>query len=53
MTLLASDQFALLKISETVELSGAATIDNNAIAKIKNAAGTTSRLAKTELGVTR
>src|SRR6266404_5841612 len=53
MTALASDQFALLKMMDVAALTGAATIDNSAIAKIKNAIGTTSRFAHNARDVTR
>ena len=45
MTALASDQFALLKISDNAELIGATISDKSAIAKIKKAIGTTIKFA--------
>ena len=48
MTALASDQFALLKTSETPAAIGATMSESKAIAKMKNAIGTTTRFASSE-----
>ncbi len=53
ITAVASVQFALLKMSDNPEAIGATTSDSSAIAKMKNAIGTTTRFAKSELGVIR
>src|ERR1700748_3977 len=53
MTSVASDQFALLKIRASDGRSGVVINDRSAMARTKNAIGTTTRFASKEIGVTR
>ena len=49
----ARKRFALLKIRETQGSNGAETMETSAIARMKNAIGTTTRFANNEIGVTK
>ena len=48
-----SAQFALLKTTESQDETGVVTSESNAPARTKNAIGTTTRLATSEISVTR
>ena len=51
MTILASNQLALLKTIDNHGRNDADAIDNKAMARMQNAIGTTTRLASNETGV--